>query len=257
MAHVLDSFRLDGRAALVTGGNRGLGAVFSRALSEAGAAVALCSRSEGESRKAAEEIAGSTGKQVIGFKTDVTNQADIDAMMDGIAHEFGRLDILVNNAGINFRHPAAGFPDDEWLKVLNTNLVGAFRCARAAGALMIKNGYGRIINVGSNLSLVGLPDRTAYASSKGGLLQMTRVLALEWAKYGITVNTLCPGPFETEINSAIIENPSARKFFDERLPIGRWGKPEELGGTIVYMASEASSFMTGATLVVDGGWTAQ
>jgi NAD(P)-dependent dehydrogenase (short-subunit alcohol dehydrogenase family) len=254
---VLEMFQLNGRVALVTGGNRGLGFAMSRALAEAGADVVLTSRDEERAVTAARELAEATGRRTLGLAVDVTNAAQVEMMVQRIRQEFGRLDILVNNAGINVRKPAEDFDEASWDAVQAINLKAPFLGARAVFPLMKEQRYGRIISLASMLGLVALPERIAYCASKGGVIQMSRVLALEWAKYNITVNALCPGPFATELNIPVMNNPETNQFFLNHIPLGRWGKPEELGGVIVFLASQASSFMTGAAMVVDGGWTAE
>jgi NAD(P)-dependent dehydrogenase (short-subunit alcohol dehydrogenase family) len=254
---VLEMFQLNGRVALVTGGNRGLGLAMSRALAEAGADVVLTSRDEERAVTSARELAEATGRRTLGLAVDVTNAAQVEMMVQRIRQEFGRLDILVNNAGINVRKPAEDFDEASWDAVQAINLKAPFLCARAVFPLMKEQRYGRIISLASMLGLVALPERIAYCASKGGVIQMSRVLALEWAKYNITVNALCPGPFATELNIPVMSNPETNQFFLNHIPLGRWGNPEELGGVIVFLASQASSFMTGAAMVVDGGWTAE
>jgi len=170
--------------------------------------------------------------------------------------EFGRIDILVNNAGINIRKPVEELDEASWDLVQHTNLKAPFLSSRAAARYMKEQRYGRIINISSMLGMVALPERSPYCASKGGLIQLTRVLALEWATHNITVNALCPGPLATELNIPVLSNPQANQFFLDHIPLGRWGRPEELGGAIVFLASDASSFMTGSALVIDGGWTA-
>src|SRR5205823_977926 len=196
-----------------------------------------------------------TGKSTLGIAVDITDAEQIESMIQSVVNEFGRIDILVNNAGISIRKPVEEFDEASWDLVQGTNLKAPFLCSQAAARYMKEQRYGRIINVSSMLGLVALPERSAYCSSKGGLIQLTKVLALEWAAYNITVNALCPGPLATELNAAVMNNPQANQFFLNHIPLGRWGQPEELGGVIVFLASDASSFMTGATLVVDGGWT--
>ncbi len=252
----LDVFKLDGRVALITGGNRGLGFAMAQALAEAGADVVVTSRQQEKALKSAAALAAATGRRALGLMVDVTDAQQVESMVQSVVQEFGRIDILVNNAGINIRKPVAEFDEASWDLVQETNLKAPFLCSRAVAPYMKEQSYGRVINIASMIALVGLPERSAYCSSKGGLIQLTRVLALEWASYNITVNALCPGPFATEMNIPVMNNPQANQFFLDHIPLGRWGQPEELRGAIIFLASHASSFMTGAALVIDGGWTA-
>ena len=253
----LDVFKLDGRVALITGGNRGLGFAMAKALAEAGADVVVTSRQKERALEAAAHLAETTQRHTLGLAVDVTNIEQIESMVHAVVKEFGHIDILVNNAGINVRKPVEELDEVSWDLVQDTNLKAPFLCSRAAARYMKEQHYGRVINVSSMLGLVALPERGAYCSSKGGLIQLTKVLALEWATHNITVNALCPGPFATELNFPVMNNPQANQFFLNHIALGRWGRPEELGGAIVFLASNASSFMTGAALVVDGGWTAE
>jgi NAD(P)-dependent dehydrogenase (short-subunit alcohol dehydrogenase family) len=253
----LDVFKLNGRVAIVTGSKRGLGFVMAQALAEAGASVVVTSRTLEDAQQSASMIAEATGQHTLGLAVDVTRAEQVEAMVQDVVKEFGRIDILVNNAGINIRKPITEFDEESWDLVQNTNLKAPFLCARAVGRVMKEQRYGRVINLASMLGMVALPERGAYCSSKGGLIQLTKVLALEWAAYNITVNALCPGPFATELNTLVMNNPQANQFFLNHIALGRWGKPEELKGAIVFLASDAASFMTGANLVIDGGWTAE
>jgi NAD(P)-dependent dehydrogenase (short-subunit alcohol dehydrogenase family) len=257
MGGVLDRFRLDGRVALVTGGTKGLGRVISEALASAGADVVVAARDAEAASRTADVIARSTGRRTLGVVADVSVPAQVDAMVARALAAMGRLDILVNNAGINIRGPIEQLDERAWDAVIDTNLKGPWLCCRAVAATMKSQGWGRVINVSSMLGEISLPGRTPYASSKGGLTLLTKTLALEWARDGINVNALCPGPFATEINTPLLNDPAARAQMEANVPLSRWGDPAELGPAAVFLASEASSFMTGATLFIDGGYTAR
>jgi NAD(P)-dependent dehydrogenase (short-subunit alcohol dehydrogenase family) len=254
---VLDSFRLDGKVALVTGGARGLGLTMATALAQAGADVALSGRSLASCHEAARATAAATGRQVRAYEADVTKAADVDRLAADVEAEMGKIDILVNNAGVNIRGSIQELSEADWDAVIDTNLKGPFLCARAIGPRMVARGWGRLINIGSILGVVGLPGRAPYASSKAGIINLTRVLALEWAGTGVTANAICPGAFGTEMNRPLLDDPVKYKAFVANIPMGRWGELEELTGAVVFLASEASSYVTGTPLFVDGGWTAR
>lgn len=254
---VLDRFRLDGKVALITGGARGLGRTMAAALAEAGADIALAGRSKDTCQDAADGIASATGRQVAAFSADVTKIADVERLVDDVEREFGSVDILVNNAGINIRGPIQQLTEADWDAVIDTNLKGPFLCARAIGPRMVSRGWGRVINLGSVLGVIALPGRAPYASSKAGIINLTRVLALEWAGTGVTANAICPGAFATEMNRSLLDDPVKYKEFVAQIPMGRWGELEELTGAVVFLASDASSYVTGTPLFVDGGWIAR
>lgn len=253
----LEVFKLDGRVALVTGGNRGLGFAMAQGLAEAGANVVVTSRDQEKAVSSARTITEATGNKALGITVDVTNARQVEAMVQQVIAEFGHIDILVNNAGINIRKPIEEFDEESWDRVQAANLKAPYLCSRAVVPYLKAQRRGRIINIASMLGMVGLAERAAYCSSKGGVIQLTKVLALELAAYNVTVNAICPGPFATEINTPVLNNPEANQFFLDHIALKRWGKPEEMKGVIVFLASEASSFMTGAALTVDGGWTAE
>jgi NAD(P)-dependent dehydrogenase (short-subunit alcohol dehydrogenase family) len=254
---VLDQFRLDGKVALVTGGVRGLGRAIADALASAGADVAVSARELDKAQRAAEVIAQSTGRRALGLAAEVTKRASVEAMVADVLQRLGSIDILVNNAGVNIRGPIEDLSEDDWDTVVGTNLKGPWLCCRAVAPIMKTRNWGRVINVSSMLGEISLPGRTPYASSKGGLTLLTKTLALEWAKDGINVNALCPGPFATEINTPLLRDPAVSSQMIANVPLARWGDPAELGPAAVFLASDASSFMTGATLFIDGGYTAR
>src|SRR6476660_1975901 len=254
---VLDRFRLDGKVALVTGGARGLGKTMATALAEAGATIALAGRPQESCQEAATAIGSATGRKALAVAADVTKIEDVERLANQVEREFGRVDILVNNAGINIRGPIQQLTEADWDAVIDTNLKGPFLCARAIGPRMVTRGWGRVINLGSVLGVIALPGRAPYASSKAGIINLTRVLALEWAGTGVTANTICPGAFATEMNRSLLEDPVKYKEFVAQIPMGRWGELEELTGAVVFLASDASSYVTGVPLFVDGGWIAR
>jgi NAD(P)-dependent dehydrogenase (short-subunit alcohol dehydrogenase family) len=254
---VFDLFSLEGKVALITGGNRGLGRAIAEAYAEAGATVVLTSRDAERAEAAAREIAESTGGRCLGLALDVRDQQAVEGAVKRALEELGGLHILVNNAGVNIREDILELSDETWQTVIETNLTGAMRCCRAVAAHLKAQGWGRIINIGSILSAIGIPQRVPYAASKHGILGLTRAMALDLAPHGVTVNALCPGPFKTEINRPILNDPEYLAEFLRQVPLGRLGEPAELKGAALFLASEASSFVTGSALFVDGGWTAR
>ncbi len=253
----IKQFDLSGKSAIVTGGSKGLGAAMAAGLASAGADVLLTSRSEEEVNAAAEEIASDFGHKAIGVAADVTSEEDCQAMAETAMKEFGRIDILINNAGVNIRGPIDELSYEEFRQVQQINVDGLWLASRAVTPAMKKAGSGRIINMASTLGLVGLENRTPYATSKGAVVQMTRALALELAPHNIGVNAICPGPFLTPMNVPIAEDEQTKKFIVGAVAFGRWGQMEEIQGAAIFLASPASSFMTGSMLTVDGGWTAR
>lgn len=254
---ILEKFKLNNRVALISGGNRGLGQAMALALAEAGGRVALTSRNLGRAKTAAAEIEAATGQNCRGYRCDVTDPGQVEDTVTQVVSDFGQVDILVNNAGINIRGAIDELSLDEFEKVQATNVTGVWLMCRAVAPYLKARRYGRVINMGSILSVISIPDRTPYATSKGAVLQMTRTLALEWASYGITVNAVLPGPFGTEMNQSLLSDPEKYQSFVAQIPLGRWGELDEIGGLAVFLASEASSFVTGAGILIDGGWSAQ
>jgi len=253
---ILGLFNLDGQVALVVGGNRGLGLAMAKAVAEAGARVAIAARDEAENDKALNEIRDMYDRDCISCRCDVTIEQEVKDAVRQVFDKFGRIDILINSAGINIRGSIESLTVADFNKVQQVNVTGTWIACREVIPIMKKNGYGKIINIGSMLSLTAIPDRTPYATSKGAILQLTRALAIELAKEKITVNAILPGPFGTDINLPLMEDPEKYKAFVARVPMGRWGELHEIGGIALYLASPASSYTTGAGFSIDGGWVA-
>lgn len=248
-------FSLEGRVAVVTGAGRGLGRTMALALAAAGADVVVSSRTQGEIDTARDEIRA-LGRRSEAIAADCTDEAQSERLIEGAVASLGRIDVLVNNAGINIRKPVLELSLDEYRQVLTTNLEGYFLCGRAAGRKMVTQGSGKVINISSIMGRVALASQAAYASSKGAIEQLTKVMALEWAEAGVQVNALAPTYFETDLTRPLFEDPARHDFITDRTPMRRWGQPHELAGAVIFLASAASDYVTGHTLLVDGGWTA-
>ena len=250
-------FGLTGRAALVTGGNGGIGLGIAEGLARAGASVAIAARDRSKTERAVEALSES-GSSVIGLQVDV---ADEDSITDATAQtvrRFGRLDILVNNAGIAVRKQPQDYSSDDWDQVLDINLKGTFLCARAAYPHMVEAGGGSIVNIGSMTSIFGSDWVSSYSASKGGVVQLTRSLAIAWAGEGIRINAILPGWIRTELTSGYWTNPDNQdrlELINRRIPAGRWGNPADLAGLAVFLASDAAAYVTGTAIPVDGGYS--
>ncbi|MCM8804843.1 MAG: glucose 1-dehydrogenase [Candidatus Omnitrophica bacterium] len=251
----LKNSNLSGKVALITGGTKGLGKEIAKVFAENKAEISIIGRDIESGEKTKKEIMEETGRKVIFIKGDVRNYDEVKNFVDITLNEFGKIDILVTAAGINYREKAEIFPEEKFRDVFETNFFGTWYTCKIVGKHMIERKYGKIITIGSILSFVTLPGRTAYASSKGAVLQLTKTLAVEWAKYNIRVNCICPGPFETDINKEIFKNQEIKKYFLDRLPVGRIGNPEEIGPLALFLASDNCDFMTGSVILIDGGWT--
>lgn len=251
---MLKLFDLSEKVAIVTGASRGLGQYFARALAKSGADLVITSRDLSSLTEFKQEIE-SLGRKALPVQLDVLSQSDIENMVRMTINEYGKIDILVNNAGLNIRRPSTDVSEQDWDTVLNTNLRGSFFCARAAAKEMIKRNYGRIINIGSCTCVFGMEGIAPYTASRGAILSMTRSLAAEWGKFGINVNVLAPGWFKTAQNAVLYENKEWVGYITGRIPLNRPGQPHDLDGTVIFLASDASEYITGQIILVDGGFT--
>jgi NAD(P)-dependent dehydrogenase (short-subunit alcohol dehydrogenase family) len=252
-----DYFDLSGKVAIVTGASRGLGKAIALSLAQAGACVVGCARNTTLLNDLVEEI-GRKGGKAIGLRVDLKNYDNVKSMADDVVKKFGKVDILVNNAGVVLLKPLVDSNEDEWRNVIDTNLVGCFYCCKAIGKHMIERKSGKVINMSSMRGFVGGANETSYCASKGAIIQLTKALALEWAKYNINVNAIAPGYIYTEMAAQVFDkSEELRQKILKVIPLGRIGQPEDIGALVVYLSSKASGFITGETIVIDGGQIAK
>ncbi len=245
-------FDLSGKKAFISGASRGLGRQFALALARAGTDVVITSRTLSSLDSTSSEV-NALGKECLSLEMDVLEEESIKAAAEAGESHFGRIDILINNAGCNIRKPAIDVKWDDWNTILDTNLRGAFFLAQALAPGMISRNYGRVVNIGSVTCVAGYAGLAPYGASRGGIRQMTMSLAHDWGSHGITVNCLAPGWFKTEQNAALYEDKGWVEYVEERIPLGRVGRPDDLDGTCIFLSSDASAYITGQTILVDGG----
>lgn len=253
----IKQFDLTGKAAIITGGSKGLGLAMAAGLASAGATILIVNRNAAEGAQAARELSEEFSIKALSFSADTTDVAQTEAMAKAAMDAFGRIDILINSAGINIRGAIDEVTPEDFKKVMDVNVNGTWLSARAVTPYMKQQQRGSIINMASTLGLVGLANRTPYTSSKGAVVQMTRALALELAPFHINVNAICPGPFLTEMNLPIADTEESKKFIVGATALGRWGLLREIQGAAIFLASDAATYMVGSILTVDGGWTAK
>jgi NAD(P)-dependent dehydrogenase (short-subunit alcohol dehydrogenase family) len=246
---------LEGKVAVVTGGTSGIGRALSLGLADAGADIVATARRQQQVEETAAAIE-ERGRQTLRFASDVCDRASLEHLLAATLDKFGKVDILINCAGRIKRTPTLTMPEEEWTSILDTNLTGTLRACQVFGKPMLERGYGRIVNISSLNAFVALSEVAAYAASKAGVGSLTRSLAVEWSKRGVTVNAIAPGVFRTELNAQLLDSTPRGQELLMRTPMGRFGKTEELVGAAIYLASDAASFVTGQTLVVDGGFLA-
>ena len=251
----IQHFRLDGKVSLVSGASRGIGKAMAEGLAGAGSDLVITGRKIETLLPVAQQIADETERKVIPIQSDVGNLDDIDSLVEDTVKGFGKIDVLVNNAGVNVRNPALEFSEEDWDFVTDVNLKGAFFLAKACGQVMKQHGGGKVINTLSLTSAIGLPTSVAYTAAKGGLLQLTKLLAVEWAEHNIQVNGIAPGFIRTEMTAPAQED-KRNEWILSRTPADRWGEPEDLAGLTIFFASNASDFVTGQMVFVDGGFMA-
>lgn len=249
-------FDLTAQVALITGASKGIGYGLAKAIAHAGAKVAVAARDVDSLTQLAEEIR-SEGGEVLAVQLDVRDVRQIHTAFEKVHAHFGKLDILVNNAGLGFNHAAVDVTEADWDDMMEVNLKGLFFCCQAAGRLMLRQGYGRIINMSSQASVVGIRDHVVYCATKGGVNQLTRVLALEWSSEGVTVNAVAPTFIYTPGTAERLDDPAYLNNVLARLPIGHVGTITDVAGAVIYLASPAAAMVTGTVLLVDGAWTAQ
>ena len=248
----LNRFSLQNKVAIITGAGRGIGRTLAIGLSEAGADVVIVSRTIDQVEQVASEIK-KLGNKVLPLKVDVTNQKDLSFMVDQTIEKFGKIDVLVNNAGVTIKKPSLEISQEDWDYIMDTNLKGMFFCAQIVGRNMVSNKSGSVINISSVASQVAIKNSSIYCASKGGLMQITKALAIEWAEYNVRVNAIAPAYIDTPLLSWLKDKPEVLNSIENRTPMARLGKPDEILGSAIFLASDAASYITGETIYVDGG----